>query len=131
MQLLLDTHAWLWAFQAPEMLTARARKLLQSSSTEIYLSPISIWEVGLLHRKGRLKLKRDFRDWLIAARSAFPHIELPISAPIMQQAVQLHLPQPDFGDTILAASAIVHNLTLLTADGQLLELSGLKTIAAR
>lgn len=130
MQLLLDTHTWLWAFQKPEMFSLRTRKILQTSGTEIYLSPISIWEAGLLHRKGRLKLKRGFADWLISARSAFPHSELPISAPIMQQAVQLHLPQPDFGDTILAATAIVHNITLLTADTQLLSFPGLKTLAA-
>lgn len=130
MQLLLDTHTWLWALQKPESLGLRARKLLQNPSSELYLSPVSIWEASLLYRKGRLKVRSDFSHWLDNAKSAMPHRDLPISAPIMQQAVLLHLPQPGFGDTILAATTIVHNLTLLTFDEQLLNFPGLKTLSA-
>ena len=48
MKLLLDTHIWLWSVLEPHRLSRRVAKALQDSSNELWLSPISIWELIVL-----------------------------------------------------------------------------------
>lgn len=60
---------------------------------------------------------------------ASPIREAPFTVAIAREASRLRLPQPDFGDIILAATAIVEGLVLVTADQELLECKWLKTLA--
>lgn len=48
MKLLLDTHIWLWAVAEPERLGPRLLDRLRDGATELWLSPISVWEALLL-----------------------------------------------------------------------------------
>jgi PIN domain nuclease of toxin-antitoxin system len=56
MRLLLDTHVWLWLVAAPERLSGEARSLLESSTTQLYLSAASGWELSIKQALGRLEL---------------------------------------------------------------------------
>jgi PIN domain nuclease of toxin-antitoxin system len=53
MRLLLDTHLLLWALSAPEKLTTRARRRIESS--EVYTSAASIWEISIKSALGKLE----------------------------------------------------------------------------
>ena len=57
MNLLLDTHIWLWSVGDPKRLTSRVAKELANSSNQIWISPVSVWELHLLHRKKRIQLE--------------------------------------------------------------------------
>ena len=59
MRLLLDTHIWLWSLLEPQQLVAKVRRALESAENEIWLSPISTWELALLVERGRLRLDAD------------------------------------------------------------------------
>ncbi len=50
MKLLLDTHIWLWSVSSPHRLTPKVRRALEKPGHELWLSPISTWEVVLLRR---------------------------------------------------------------------------------
>ena len=130
MSYLLDTHVWLWSLRTQEKLNRRVQQLMSKPQTELYLSPISIWEANHLNQRKRLNLTSDSNQWLTESLSNSPVQSVPINFDVAIQASRIHLPQPDFGDTFLAATAIVFDLTLITADEQLLNSKWLKTLPA-
>jgi PIN domain nuclease of toxin-antitoxin system len=128
MKLLLDTHIWLWVVHDPKRLGRRLFQELKNEANELWLSPISTWEVLTLNFKGRVRLYGDLKEWLAQA-TAGTH-EAPLTHEIALAARQLPLHQ-DPADRILAATAQVLNLTLATADKRLLGLGEVRTLANR
>jgi PIN domain nuclease of toxin-antitoxin system len=128
-KLLLDTHIWIWAGTEPEKLHRRVRRELQKAANELYLSPVSIWEAFHLERRGRVRATAGFSRWLDQMIEELPIREALFNFQVAARASQIQLPQSDFGDGLLAATAAVFDLTLVTADPQLLECSWLKTLA--
>lgn len=128
MRILLDTHIWIWALQDQKRLGPQTVRELDDRSNELWLSPISTWEALTLHHKGRITLKGDLADWLAQATAG--KSEAPLTHEIALVARQLPLHE-DPADRILAATAQVLDLTLLTADKQLLGLANIKTLANR
>ena len=129
MKLLLDTHIWLWSVGEPARLGGRVRHELKDPSNELWLSPVSTWEVLLLNAKGRIRLRGDLAEWLVRATA---HLrEAPLTHEIVLAAYQLPLPHPDPADRFLAASAQVLGLTLVTTDERLLGLGEIATLANR
>ena len=72
MKLLLDTHIWLWALLEPDRLDDRTARRLQRADSELWLSPISVWEAMLLAERGRLELDRPPAAWFDAALRQVP-----------------------------------------------------------
>lgn len=64
MKLLLDTHIWLWYLLGNDQLSAALQTTIQSATTELWLSPISIWETLILAEKGRISLQPNAVDWI-------------------------------------------------------------------
>ena len=129
MKLLLDTHIWIWAIDSPQKLSRTVRRQLEKPVNELYLSPVSIWEAHLLERGRRLRLKRSFADWLDDALNNTPLREAPFNFAVAAEASRIQLRQGDPGDLFLAATAVVFDFTLVTADAQLLECGWLKTLS--
>jgi PIN domain nuclease of toxin-antitoxin system len=128
MRLLLDTHIWIWALHSPEKLGRRVRRELQRAGNELYLSPVSIWEAHHLVRRKRLRLQQGFAQWLDDVMAQVPLQQAPVTFAVAADASRIELPQSDLGDIFLAATALVFDLTLVTADSQLLACSWLKTL---
>lgn len=129
MKLLLDTHIWVWAADGGAKLGKRVRREIANPLNELYLSPVSIWEAGLLDRRGRLRGKHSFSEWLDLALINTNVLEAPMNLAVGAEAAAIRLPESDPGDVFLAATARVYNLTLVTADPQLLACSWLKTLS--
>ena len=128
MKLLLDTHIWLWTLQDPKRLGRRVLQHLKDDANELWLSPISTWEALTLHFKGRIEIGEDLNRWVERA-TAGTH-EAPLTHEIALVARQLSMHQ-DPADRILAATAEVLDLTLVTADERLLGLGTIRTLANR
>jgi PIN domain nuclease of toxin-antitoxin system len=128
MKLLLDTHIWLWTVHDPKRLGRRLFQELKNEDNELWLSPISTWEVLTLNFKGRVRLHGDLAEWL--ARATAGTHEAPLTHEIALAARHLPLHQ-DPADRILAATAQVLDLTLATADERLLGLGDIRTLANR
>lgn len=126
MKLLLDTHVWLWALHDPSRLSHRVRDALRNPANELWLSPVSTWEALLLNAKGKIRLPPNLSEWLTAATA--PLREAPLTHEIVLLAQQLPLPQRDPADRFLAATAQVLDLTLVTADDNLLRLGTIRTM---
>jgi len=119
MKLLLDTHIWLWSLLEPQRLSRRVAKALADSRNELWISPISTWEVLVLCRKGRLVLNSSPGIWILAALKNVPFREATLTHEVAVASEGLALPHRDPADSFLAASAKVYGLTLVTADENL------------
>ncbi len=128
MKLLMDTHIWLWTLREPERLGKHTLLELKKDSNELWLSPISTWEALTLNFKGRIHIPGDLANWLALATAGTK--EAPFTHEIALHARQLTLHQ-DPADRILAATAGILNLTLVTADERLLGLGSIRTLANR
>ena len=129
MKLLLDTHIWLWSLNEPTRVGKRVLRELKDPQNELWLSPISTWEALTLNAKGRIQLPADLGDWV--RRATAPLREAPMTHEIALVARQLPLPHNDPADRFLAATAQLLRLTLVTADGNLLGLGNISTLANR
>jgi PIN domain nuclease of toxin-antitoxin system len=130
-KLLLDTHIWLWSLIEPSRLSRKVLKELQKTQNEIWLSPISIWETLLLARKGRIILDGNPENWVREALSNSGVKEASLNHEIAIRSLDLNLPHGDPADRFLAATAVVYDLTLVTADERLLNCRQYPTLANR
>ena len=129
MKLLLDTHIWIWSLAEPKQLSPRVQHELRDQNNQLWLSPVSTWEVLLLHSKGRIQLRGNARDWV--TRATMYMREAPLTHEIVVVAQELPLPHQDPADRFLAATAEVLGLTLVTADHRMLGLGTIATLANR
>lgn len=119
-KLLLDTHIWLWSLLEPDRLSTSVRKALGSPGSEIWLSPISVWEALMLVERGRLHVDGSANEWVEAMVQALPRREAPLTHDIALASRRLTLSHQDPADRFIVATAQVLDLTLVTADERLL-----------
>jgi PIN domain nuclease of toxin-antitoxin system len=131
MKLLLDTHIWLWSILTPERLSPKVRGALRDRSNELWLSPISTWELAVLSAKGRIVLNEDVAQWVARAMAAAPLREAPLTHEIVLETTKLRLPHSDPADYFLGATARVLDLTLVTADKRLIQARQFPVLANR
>lgn len=120
MRLLLDTHVWLWSLTQPDRLSRRARNAIARRRGELWLSPISSWELLVLAERGRVKLDDEPRRWLREALLRSPVREAALGHEVALRSREVALPHQDPADRFLVATALVYELTLVTADDTLL-----------
>jgi len=130
-KLLLDTHIWLWSVLEPNRLTRRVDKALRDPANELWLSPISVGELIVLLRKGRLKLPHDVASWVAKTIEELQINEAPLTVEVALAISSLNFRHGDPADHFLAATARVLDLTLVTADERLLDLPRIRVLANR
>lgn len=121
--LVLDTHVWLWTLLGSR--TVRAETLEEMTRAarrdELIIPVIAVWEVALLHAKGRIELGGAVRDWVAEALD-LPGYQLALLTPGI--AVLCHnLPGDLHGDPVdrmMVATAMDLAATLVTRDEALL-----------
>lgn len=131
MKLLLDTHIWLWSNLAPARLSKRVSAALRDRGNELWLSPVSLWELTLLCAKKRVTLNEEVGPWARKALAAAPIHEAPLTHEIALETTRLQLPHRDPADYFLAATARVLGLTLVTADERLIRARQFPVLANR
>ena len=131
MKLLLDTHIWLWSALNPARLSSRVAAALENPSNELWLSPISLWEVLTLCQKGRLILDPNPQAWIADTLDTIPMREAQVTYEVAQKTGRVQLPHRDPADRFLVATARVYDLTLATADEHLLKARQVAVLANR
>ena len=130
---LLDTNAWIRLILAREELNERARALLSRPDiTPLALSAISVFEVTLKTRKGKIDLRLPVNQWLDLALNRDLVTVIPINAEIARAANSL--PEPfheDPADRLIVATARLRNLTLVTSDEKLVRYAHLQSFDTR
>jgi PIN domain nuclease of toxin-antitoxin system len=124
---LLDTHVWWWYLTGSDRLPGGLRRAIDASPAECWLSPISVWELGMLVRRGRVRIPSTYAEWLGEALRLFPVREAPLTTKVALDSLVVALPHHDPADRFLAATCIVHGLILLTVDRRLTGARGVPT----
>lgn len=125
MKLLLDTHILIWYLEGDSRLSTKLRGIIQDARTELWLCPISIWEILLLGKKGRINFHPDPKSWAETALKKLPLREAPITSQVVFTSQELALAHEDPADRFIAATALVYGLDLASADERL---KGLKRL---
>jgi PIN domain nuclease of toxin-antitoxin system len=119
-RLLLDTHIWVWSQLEPDRIAPKVRVALEDPEAELWLSPISVWELLLLIERGRVTVLGDPGIWVRDALRASPLREAPITHAVAMESRRVRLPHQDPADRFLVATARLLDLALVTADTWLL-----------
>jgi PIN domain nuclease of toxin-antitoxin system len=101
MKLLLDTHVLLWSVLDPDQLSEKIRTELERPVNELWLSPITIWEVHLLAEKGRILLKPDPSAWIQHILDTIPFHEAAVTHAVALMSRQIDLAHQDPADRFL------------------------------
>jgi PIN domain nuclease of toxin-antitoxin system len=115
----LDTHAWIWWIQADARLDRATVDALDALPTDArpFLCEISLWEVAMLVRLGRLGFTEPFEAWLSAATDPRTVRVLPVTAAIAAELVRL--PETfhrDPADRLIVATCRALGHPVLTRD---------------
>jgi len=131
MKHLLDTHIWLWSVDAKERLSPQVATVLDDPATEPWLSAASFWEIMILSQKKRVTINPDPEGWIRSALRINAFHEAPITREVAILSRTIELGTEDPVDRFLAATAIVYDLTLVTADEHLISCRQVRTLANR
>ena len=131
MNLLLDTHIWIWNDLEPWKLASDINRALANPENQLWLSPVSIWEITVLLEKRRINLKQDFRSWADESVRDLQLQEAVISWEVAHEMRYTLLGHRDPADRFLVATAKVYDMTLVTADKRLMSVPGLRVLPNR
>lgn len=116
MNLLLDTHVFLWYISGDANLSQRHRDAIQDPRNAVFLSAASLWEAIIKHAIGKLPLPEPPAIYLPRQRIAHQIESLPIEEPPLETLASLPLLHRDPFDRMLVAQADHYNLILVSVD---------------
>lgn len=124
MSLVLDTHAFVWWFEDPNLLSKGQRRALKKVGPDHpgYISDLTLWEVATLVSLGRLRPRMPLREWFNLALER-PGLQVHPITP----AIACELPSlpsafhKDPADRIIVSTARVLGVPLLTSDQNIID----------
>jgi PIN domain nuclease of toxin-antitoxin system len=130
--IVVDTHVFVWRVAGDVgKLSRKARQLLEQHGkrNELLISSISVFEITTLERRGRLRFKIAGSEWLAQVRRLPEYRIEPITDDIAERAGQFGDAFPgDPADRLIAATALLRGLPLVTDDENLRAVEHLRTI---
>src|SRR5690348_11517441 len=123
--ILLDTHHWVWLqLGAVTEFTGKARKAVEQAAAEgrLLLSVISVWELGMLEAKRRIRLQSPCEQWVQEALATPGLTLVPLTPEIALDSSRLPGSfHGDPADRIIVATARRLGARLLTSDQKLID----------
>jgi len=113
--LLLDTHVALWAIVDSPKLTEKARELIQSPKTAVWISAASVWEIAIKHALARGDMPVASQDAVRYFReSGYRFLAVEAEHAVAVEDLPAHHNDPF--DRILVAQALIEPMRLMTHD---------------
>ncbi len=123
-QLILDTHVFLWIMNEENELSLEAKEIIEASIIDgsVAISAISLWEISMLHKRESIFLNQPCLTWIKRSLEA-PGITLyPLTPEVTVESI--FLPggfHGDPADRMIVATARVLGVPLLTRDQKILD----------
>ncbi|NOY84975.1 MAG: type II toxin-antitoxin system VapC family toxin [Nitrospirae bacterium] len=130
--ILLDTHVWIWLLNGNDQLISKTclsviNQSVQSSN--IRVSAISIWELGMLESKGRIHIPTNCLDWVNKALEAPGILLAPMSPKIAIESSRLPGKfHGDPADRLIVSTARILDATLMTRDKEIISYGAQKYV---
>ena len=123
--IVLDTHVWIWLLAAPQTLSPTAAKAVDQASApkHILISAISVWELFMLVKKGRLELTVPPAAFVTATQRDPRFQIVPIDERIARRSVELPDIHGDPADRMILATGIELGAAIVSKDRRLAEYS--------
>ncbi len=116
MNVLVDTHVWIWSLASPDRLSPESRSLLSSTRNVVFLSAASAWELAIKAALGKIELPEPVETYVPTRMARQGVTALPITHAHALRVSTLPPHHRDPFDRLLIAQAIVERLPILTAD---------------
>lgn len=116
MRLLLDTHALLWYDTDRTQLSSEGLLLVRDRRNEVYVSSLSVWELAIKWKMGRLPAAQSFLEDVQGTLLGYGFLELGFCSVHALRAAQFDSFHKDPFDRGLAAQAQIEQLTILSKD---------------
>lgn len=129
--IVVDTHVIIWDALKPDMLSENAKKAIALANREdgIIFCEISLWEIAMLIKKGRVQVDSGYRRFIKLVLKSSNYILQGITPEIAELSSTVRLgANKDPADRIIAATSIVKNAKLVTADNDLRQSKNVSTI---
>ncbi len=123
----LDTCSLVWLSLSPDRLSKNADKAIKNNS--LIMSDISFWEIAMLTKSGRLIIDTSYSEFIKLLLSSFSIQVDPITPEIARMSVEFDdSVNSDPADRIIAATSLIENAPLVTADKNLINAKVINTI---
>lgn len=128
MKIICDTHVLLFWADGSEKLSDTARNVLDENMEKgnLFCSDISLWEIAMLHSRGRIRQDVEPVGFLKDVLQAMNMAVLPVTPEIAVLAQSGRFPHKDPADRLIGATAMVHRAMLISADEKLRQTEGLE-----
>lgn len=131
MIIVLDTCSYIWNSSERNLLSPAARDAINEANKvgELIYSDITLWEIALLKNKNRLRIEFDLQIYFEVTLAMYNYRKQEITPEIAECGATLP-PEinHDPADRIIAATSIVLQAPLITADKNLRKSKLIKTI---
>ena len=115
MNILLDTHTFLWYLEDSKELSSKSAEIIEDTSNSLWFSIASLWEISIKLGVGKLSLQNSFTELEEVLKQLKIEV-LPITFSDTEQYLNLPLHHRDPFDRILVAQAINNSLVLISRD---------------
>lgn len=119
MQLLLDTHIFLWYVSGDTRLSIATRDAIDEPNNDVFLSVGSFWEIVIKYELGKLPLPQAPDRFIPAQRKAHGIQSLPFDENDARFLVGLPFHHRDPFDRMLVSQAMARVLTIVTVDPEI------------
>ena len=129
--IVVDTHIIIWNALKPEMLSGKAEKAISAANNSdgIIFCEISLWEIAMLMHKERLSIDIDYTEFIQLILESNKYVFRGITPEIAWLSTGLFSDNnKDPADRIIAATSIIENANLVTADNELRQSKKVATI---
>ena len=116
MKFMVDTHILIWAFNNPAKIHDDITHILTNEDNAVYFSQISLWEIAIKYRLGKLDLKGHTpEEFFCAVEKSFIRCQALASEDLIS-SYRLPLKHKDPFDRMIVWQCIRGGFILLSAD---------------
>jgi len=127
----VDTHVIIWDALRPAKLSKQARKAMDAANQAdgIIFCEISLWEIAMLAARKRIEIDRTYLELIRLIKASHNYVYYGITPEIAELSARLPAGiNLDPADRIIAATALITDTRLITADQNLRRSKIVKTI---
>lgn len=115
MNLLLDTHTFIWFINGNKELSDKAKRIIENPSNKSYISIATIWEMAIKISLERLKINKPFESILEQIlKNNFEILPITFEHTLLISKLSFHHRDPF--DRIIIAQGHIEKMTIVTKD---------------